>query len=101
MFQRPSTVSWKNWIFSENTCGLQREVHVSRGDLERTTADLQQKTREAEDHRVEAEKRLQAAHVECKAKVGTARWECHIAKACLIFVYLHSKGFMDMHRLWS
>ncbi|BDA41828.1 probable centriolin at N-terminal half [Coccomyxa sp. Obi] len=48
---------------------LQREVLVLRGDLEKTAAELRQKAREAEEHRVEAEKMLQAAHVECQAKV--------------------------------
>ncbi|CAL8460859.1 g390 [Coccomyxa elongata] len=48
---------------------LQREVLVLRGDLQRSAAELQQKTRETEEQRVEAEKVLQAAHVECKAKI--------------------------------
>ncbi len=57
-----------------HACGLQREVLVLRGDLETSAAKLQQKTRETVEQRVEAEKVLQAARVECKAKVGIVTW---------------------------
>ena len=42
-----------------------------RRDSERTLAELQQKTNEIKEQRKSAEKELQAAQAECKAKVRT------------------------------